>query len=154
MPRQFTVGVIGAGFIGPAHIEGIRRLGHRVLAIAEFKRFLQQFPSHEKAPQVRYGLALSLFNAGLHAEAEPDLQALLGEGKVPEAARLIEALRAFAHRIVDIGISATLGRHGTWTGSRPTLGSPRRGVKEAATAPPAAAHCPRPAPPPRTPINP
>lgn len=43
----------------------------------------------------------------LHAEADPDLQSLLGEGKVPEAARLIEALRAFAHRLVDIGISAT-----------------------------------------------
>lgn len=35
MAKQFSVGVIGAGFIGPAHIEGIRRLGHRVLALAE-----------------------------------------------------------------------------------------------------------------------
>jgi predicted dehydrogenase len=35
MTRQFSVGVIGAGFIGPAHIEGLRRLGHHVAAVAE-----------------------------------------------------------------------------------------------------------------------
>ena len=34
MGKQIKVGVIGVGFIGPAHIEAIRRLGHDVIAIA------------------------------------------------------------------------------------------------------------------------
>lgn len=35
MGRKFKVGVIGVGFIGPAHMEGLRRLGFEVLAVAE-----------------------------------------------------------------------------------------------------------------------
>ena len=35
MKKEIKVGVIGVGFIGPVHIEAIRRLGHDVLAIAE-----------------------------------------------------------------------------------------------------------------------
>lgn len=35
MTKKFKVGVIGVGFIGPAHIEGIRRQGFEVVAIAE-----------------------------------------------------------------------------------------------------------------------
>ncbi len=35
MKKVFHVGVIGAGFIGPAHMEGIRRQGFKVSAIAE-----------------------------------------------------------------------------------------------------------------------
>jgi predicted dehydrogenase len=34
MAKQFKVGVIGLGFIGPAHIEAVRRLGHQVVAVA------------------------------------------------------------------------------------------------------------------------
>lgn len=34
MEKEIKVGVIGVGFIGPAHIEAIRRLGHDVIAIA------------------------------------------------------------------------------------------------------------------------
>lgn len=34
MAKEIKVGVIGVGFIGPAHIEAIRRLGHSVIAIA------------------------------------------------------------------------------------------------------------------------
>lgn len=34
MATKFNVGVIGAGFIGPAHMEGIRRLGYEVSAVA------------------------------------------------------------------------------------------------------------------------
>ena len=33
--KKFKVGVIGVGFIGPAHMEGIRRQGFEVVAIAE-----------------------------------------------------------------------------------------------------------------------
>ena len=35
MTKKFHVGVIGVGFIGPAHMEGIRRQGFEVTAIAE-----------------------------------------------------------------------------------------------------------------------
>lgn len=35
MSKQYKVGVIGLGFIGPAHMEGIRRLGFDVVAVAE-----------------------------------------------------------------------------------------------------------------------
>ena len=35
MTKKFKVGVIGVGFIGPAHMEGIRRQGFEVAAIAE-----------------------------------------------------------------------------------------------------------------------
>lgn len=35
MKDKFKVGVIGSGFIGPAHVEAIRRLGFDVVAVAE-----------------------------------------------------------------------------------------------------------------------
>jgi predicted dehydrogenase len=35
MAKKYKVGVIGVGFIGPAHMEGIRRLGFEVAAVAE-----------------------------------------------------------------------------------------------------------------------
>ncbi len=35
MAKKYKIGVIGVGFIGPAHMEGIRRLGFDVAAIAE-----------------------------------------------------------------------------------------------------------------------
>ncbi|MDY6845834.1 MAG: Gfo/Idh/MocA family oxidoreductase [Chloroflexota bacterium] len=35
MAKKFKVGVIGVGFIGPAHMEAIRRQGFEVLALAE-----------------------------------------------------------------------------------------------------------------------
>ncbi|MCJ7658968.1 MAG: Gfo/Idh/MocA family oxidoreductase, partial [Anaerolineales bacterium] len=35
MKKQFNVGIIGVGFIGPAHMEGLRRLGFNVAAVAE-----------------------------------------------------------------------------------------------------------------------
>ena len=34
--KNLKVGVVGLGFIGPAHIEGIRRQGMEVHGIAEF----------------------------------------------------------------------------------------------------------------------
>lgn len=40
MAKKFKVGLIGVGFIGPAHMEGIRRLGFEVVAIAEATREL------------------------------------------------------------------------------------------------------------------
>lgn len=35
MAKRYKVGVIGVGFIGPAHMEGVRRLGFEVVAVAE-----------------------------------------------------------------------------------------------------------------------
>ena len=42
MAKKFKVGVIGVGFIGPAHMEGIRRLGFEVVAIAEANQALAE----------------------------------------------------------------------------------------------------------------
>lgn len=42
MTKKFKVGVIGVGFIGPAHMEGIRRLGFDVTAIAESSQELAE----------------------------------------------------------------------------------------------------------------
>lgn len=42
MTKNFKVGVIGVGFIGPAHMEGIRRLGFDVTAIAESSQELAE----------------------------------------------------------------------------------------------------------------
>jgi TolA-binding protein len=54
------------------------------LAVADYKSFLAKFPRHEKALHAKLGLALSLFNLGRHAEAEPVLADLAASPKSPE----------------------------------------------------------------------
>lgn len=40
MAKKLRIGVIGVGFIGPAHMEAMRRLGHEVVAVAEYSQEL------------------------------------------------------------------------------------------------------------------
>jgi len=54
------------------------------LAAGDYKSFLTKHPRHEKAPHAKLGLALSLFNLGRHAEAEPVLADLASSSKSPE----------------------------------------------------------------------
>ncbi|HET7377220.1 MAG TPA: Gfo/Idh/MocA family oxidoreductase, partial [Anaerolineae bacterium] len=49
--RNLSVGVIGTGFIGPAHIEALRRLGIYVVALAENS----QERALEKAQNLKIG---------------------------------------------------------------------------------------------------
>ncbi len=42
MAKKYKVGIIGVGFIGPAHMEGIRRQGFEVVAIAEANQELAE----------------------------------------------------------------------------------------------------------------
>ena len=63
--RNLMVGVVGLGFIGPAHIEGIRRLGVEVRGIAEFSPEL----AVEKARQLNIPVAYSSYEAMLQDPA-------------------------------------------------------------------------------------
>ncbi|MEA3326714.1 MAG: Gfo/Idh/MocA family oxidoreductase [Chloroflexota bacterium] len=55
MARKFKVGVIGIGFIGPAHIEGIRRQGFEVVAIAEATQELAEKAAERLLVPKAYG---------------------------------------------------------------------------------------------------
>ena len=55
MARKFKVGVIGIGFIGPAHIEGIRRQGFEVVAIAEATQELAERAAERLLVPKAYG---------------------------------------------------------------------------------------------------
>lgn len=62
MAKNFKVGVIGIGFIGPAHMEGIRRLGFEVNAIAESSQNLaDQSAARLRVPKA-YGNWQDLIN--------------------------------------------------------------------------------------------
>jgi len=55
MTKKFKVGVIGVGFIGPAHMEGIRRLGFDVVAIAEVTQELAEQAAERLLVAKAYG---------------------------------------------------------------------------------------------------
>lgn len=64
--RKLRIGVVGLGFIGPAHIEGIRRQGVEVHGIAEFTPEL----AREKAKELNIPVAYSSYEEML---ADPDI---------------------------------------------------------------------------------
>lgn len=64
--RNLKIGVVGLGFIGPAHIEGIRRQGVEVHGIAEFTPEL----AREKAAELNIPVAYSSYEAML---ADPEI---------------------------------------------------------------------------------
>lgn len=55
MKKIFKVGVIGAGFIGPAHMESIRRQGFEVTAVAEATQALAQEAANRLLIPKAYG---------------------------------------------------------------------------------------------------
>lgn len=55
MAKKFKVGVIGVGFIGPAHMEGIRRQGFEVVAIAEATQQLAEEAAERLLVPKAYG---------------------------------------------------------------------------------------------------
>lgn len=55
MAKKYKVGVIGVGFIGPAHMEGIRRLGFEVVAVAEATQELAQQAAEKLLVPKAYG---------------------------------------------------------------------------------------------------
>lgn len=64
--KKLKIGVVGLGFIGPAHIEGIRRQGVEVHGIAEFTPEL----AREKAKELNIPVAYSSYEEML---ADPDI---------------------------------------------------------------------------------
>src|SRR5450830_639953 len=67
--KKLKIGVVGLGFIGPAHIEGIRRQGVEVHGIAEFTPEL----AREKAKELNIPVAYSSYEEML---ADPDIDAV------------------------------------------------------------------------------
>ena len=63
---KLKIGVVGLGFIGPAHIEGIRRQGVEVRGIAEFTPEL----AREKASELNIPVAYTSYEAML---ADPEI---------------------------------------------------------------------------------
>ncbi len=55
MAKKLKIGVIGVGFIGPAHMEAMRRLGHEVSAVAEFTQELADQASERFLIPKAYG---------------------------------------------------------------------------------------------------
>jgi len=55
MVKKYKVGVIGVGFIGPAHMEGIRRQGFEVVAIAEATQDLAEEAAQRLLVPKAYG---------------------------------------------------------------------------------------------------
>lgn len=68
MTKQYKVGVIGLGFIGPAHMEAVRRLGFEVAAVAEHSQEL----ADEKAKQLHVPKAYGDYK-DLLADSELDV---------------------------------------------------------------------------------
>ena len=67
--KDLKVGVVGAGFIGPAHIEALRRLAIQVVGLSEDTPEL----AREKAAELRLGKAYASFEAMV---ADPDLDVI------------------------------------------------------------------------------
>lgn len=68
--RKVKVGVIGTGFIGPAHIEAMRRLGHvEVLALAD----INEEVARQKADALSIGAAYGDYRKLL---ADPEIEAV------------------------------------------------------------------------------
>ena len=62
MTKKFKVGVIGVGFIGPAHMEGIRRQGFEVAAIGEATQELADLAAERLLVPKAYGDFNDLIN--------------------------------------------------------------------------------------------
>ncbi len=67
--KDLKVGVVGAGFIGPAHIEALRRLGIKVVGLSEDS----PERARAKAAELRLGKAYDSFEAMV---ADPDLDVI------------------------------------------------------------------------------
>lgn len=66
--------------------------GHYDLAAAEYRRFLQSHPQHEKAAEASYGLAVCLYHLDRHAEAVAELEKLRRAQGFPYAAETLMVL--------------------------------------------------------------
>ena len=69
LEKDLKVGVVGAGFIGPAHIEALRRLGIEVVGLCDATPEL----AAEKAKDLRLARAYASFDAMI---ADPALDVI------------------------------------------------------------------------------
>lgn len=71
---------------------GLLNRGLYDLAATEYRKFLAEHPSHEKAPIARYGLSVCLFRLQQHEAAIAELKRLQGENDFPYAAEVATML--------------------------------------------------------------
>ncbi|MHC4218161.1 MAG: tetratricopeptide repeat protein, partial [Planctomycetota bacterium] len=68
---------------------GLLNRGMYDLAAAEYRRFLQEHPDHEKAALARYGLGVCLYRLGEHGDADEALQSLEQQAGFAYAAEVL-----------------------------------------------------------------
>jgi TolA-binding protein len=59
-----------------------------MLAVSEFKSFVQNYPAHSRIDEAKHGIALSYYSDAKYPEAEPYLRALLENGKAGNRSQL------------------------------------------------------------------
>lgn len=59
-----------------------------LLAVAEYRSFLEKYPNHSKAEEARLGIALGYYAAEKYKEAEPYLKAVIDNGKAGDRNQL------------------------------------------------------------------
>jgi len=67
---------------------GLLNRGLHELAIAEYRKFLSQYPQHAKAPLAKYGLAVALFRLNRFEEALAELESMQTPPDFPYAAEV------------------------------------------------------------------
>jgi len=95
MANQLKVGIIGVGFIGPAHMEGVRRLGHDVVAVADYNQALADEAANRYYVNKAYGKWIDLVN-------DPDIDVVhITSPNVLHYAQSKAALEAGKHVICE-----------------------------------------------------
>ncbi len=104
--KRFKVGVVGLGFIGPAHIEGVRRLGDEVVGIVGID--LEE--AQTKAEELQIEKAYASFDEMI-ADPEIDIVHICSPNYL-HYSHSAKALQAGKHVICEKPLTVTSARIG------------------------------------------